>query len=143
MNPDPYKNFRFRVLWDGNVVPGISRVSALARSTEVLQYRSGGDSHSHLIPGATRHDAVVLERGVTDDRSFEQWASLVGETSLQDFRKNVIIHLLNEAGEPVVTYVVRRCWPSRYQALPDLLAQKHEVAVESLTLENEGWQREP
>jgi len=148
---DPYKNFKFRIRWGGKVVAGISKVSGLKRTTQVIPHREGGDtSSSHKSPGRTEYDAIMLERGVTHDTEFEQWASKVwhyrgganAEVSLKDFRKDIIIELLNEAGQVALAYQVYRCWVSEYLALPDLDANANAVAIQHLKLENEGWMRD-
>jgi phage tail-like protein len=148
---DPYKNFKFRVKWDGRYVAGVSKVSSLKRTTEVVKHREGGDpSSSRKSPGRSEFEAVTLERGVTHDLEFERWANKVWdfgaglgvETSLADFRKDVIIEVYNEAGQLALAYNVFRCWVSEYQALPDLDANANAVAIQHLKLENEGWQRD-
>jgi phage tail-like protein len=148
---DPYKNFKFRVKWDGRYVAGISKVSALKRSIEVVEHREGGDpSTSRKSPGRAKFEAITLERGVTHDSEFEKWANKVwnygsglgAEVSLKDFRKDVIIDMYNEAGQLVLAYKVYRCWVSDYQALPDLDANANAVAIQSIKLENEGWERD-
>jgi phage tail-like protein len=144
---DPYKNFRFRVKWDGRYVAGVSSVSPLRRTTEVITYRSGSEpSLSRKAPGRTSFDPITLERGVTHDPAFEEWANKVwrlgGEVSLANFRKDIVIEFLNEAGQVAKAYLVYRCWPSEYQALPQLDANATEVAIEKLVLEHEGWERD-
>ena len=148
---DPYKNFKFRVKWDGKYVAGISKVSALKRTTEVVKHREGGDpSSSRKSPGRTEYDAISLDRGVTHDKEFEQWANKVwnfgsglgAEVSLKDFRKDIIIEVYNEAGQLALAYKVFRCWVSEYQALPDLDANSDAVMLEHIKLENEGWERD-
>ncbi|HET6940980.1 MAG TPA: phage tail protein [Sphingomicrobium sp.] len=148
---DPYKNFKFRVNWDGRYVAGVSKVSALKRTTEVVKHRDGGDpSSSRKSPGRTEFEAITLERGVTHDKEFEQWANKVwslgaglgGEVSLKDFRKNILIEVYNEAGQLAMTYKVLRAWVSEFQALPDLDANANAVAIQHLKLENEGWIRD-
>jgi phage tail-like protein len=148
---DPYKNFKFRLKWDGRYIAGISHVSALRRVTEVVEHREGGDpSTSRKSPGRTQYEAITLERGVTQDTDFEQWANKVwqlgaglgSEVALADFRKDVILDFYNEAGQLVLAYKIYRCWPSVYQALPPLNANSAEVAIEQLVLENEGWERD-
>jgi phage tail-like protein len=148
---DPYKNFKFRIKWDGRYVAGVSKVGSLKRSTEVVEHREGGDpSLSRKSPGRTKYEPVTLERGVTHDIEFEQWANKVwnfgsglgAEVSLADFRKDVIIDVFNEAGQIVLSYRLFRCWPSEYQALPDLDANANAVAIQTLKLENEGWERD-
>jgi phage tail-like protein len=148
---DPYKNFKFRVKWDGRYVAGVSKVSSLKRSIEVVEHREGGDpSLSRKSPGRAKYEPITLERGVTHDTEFEAWANKVwnfgsglgAEVSLKDFRKPVIIDLLNEAGQKVLSWKIYRCWVSEYQALPDLDANANAVAIEHLKLENEGWERD-
>ncbi len=148
---DPYKNFKFRVKWDGRFVLGVSKVTALKRTTEVVEHREGGDpSSSRKSPGRTKFEAITLDRGVTHDTEFEKWANKVwnygsglgAEVSLKDFRRNVIIELYNEAGQPAIRYKVYRAWVSEYQALPDLDANANAVAIQHIKLENEGWERD-
>ncbi len=148
---DPYKNFKFRVKWDGRYVAGISKVGALKRSTDPIEHREGGDpSTARKSPGRTKFDAITLERGVTHDTAFEAWANKVwalhaqpgGEVSLADFRKDIIIELLNEAGQVVISYNIYRCWVSEYQALPDLDANANAIAIAKIKIENEGWDRD-
>ena len=149
---DPYKSLKFRVLWQGKVVAGVSKVSALKRGTEVVEHREGGDpSTSHKSPGRTKYEPITLERGVTHDPAFEAWANLVSnpaggaghEIALKDFRRDITIELLNEAGQVVMAWHVRRCWPSEYVAVAGLDAGQGVTAYESLVLENEGWERDP
>jgi phage tail-like protein len=148
---DPYKNFKFRVKWDGKYVAAISRVTGLIRTTEVIEHREGGDpSTSRKSPGRSNFDAITLERGLSQDTAFEDWANLVwkfgaglgSESSLNEFRKDIVIELYNEAGQLVHAYHVYRCWPSSYEALPSLDANGPSVAIESLTLQTEGWVRD-
>ena len=148
---DPYKNFKFRVKWDGKTVAGISKVGMLKRTTEVVKHREGGDpSSTRKSPGRTEYEAISLERGVTHDKEFEQWANKVwnfgslpgSEVSLRDFRKDIIIEVYNEAGQLAIAYKVYRCWVSEFQALPDLDANANAVAIQSIKLENEGWERD-
>ncbi|MGH2689490.1 MAG: phage tail protein [Actinomycetota bacterium] len=148
---DPYKNFKFRVKWDGRYVAGVSKVGALKRSTEMVEHREGGDpSTSRKSPGRTKYEAISLERGVTHDVEFERWANKVwnfgsglgAEVSLKDFRKDIIIEVYNEAGQLALAYKVYRCWVSEYQAIPDLDANANAVAIQTLKLENEGWERD-
>ena len=148
---DPYKNFKFRVKWDGKYVAGVCKVSALKRTTEVVKHRDGGDpSSSRKSPGRTEFEAITLERGVTHDKEFEQWANKIwnfgaglgSESSLKDFRKDVLIEVYNEAGQLAIAYKVFRAWVSEFQALPDLDANANAIAIQHLKLENEGWERD-
>ena len=148
---DPYKNFKFRVKWDGRYVAGVAKVGALKRSTEMIEHREGGDpSTSRKSPGRTKFEAITLERGVTHDTEFEKWANKVwnygsglgAEVSLKDFRKDIIIEVYNEAGQLALAYKVYRCWVSEWQALPDLDANANAIAIQTIKLENEGWERD-
>jgi phage tail-like protein len=146
---DPYKNMKFRIKWDGRYVAGVSKISALKRSTEVVTHREGGDpSTSRLSPSLFKFEPITLERGVTHDLEFEAWANKVYNTdgdaavSLKAFRKDVIIELLNEQGKVAKAYKVYRAWVSEYQALPELDANGHAVAIEHMVLQNEGWERD-
>ena len=150
---DPYKNFKFRVFFEGSTTPvaGVSKVGTLKRTTEVVKHREGGDpSSSRKSPGRTEYEALTLERGVTHDKDFEQWANKVwnfgsglgSEVSLKDFRKNILIDLYNEAGQLAIRYKVYRCWVSEFQSLPDLDANANAVAIQHIKLENEGWERD-
>jgi phage tail-like protein len=148
---DPYKNFKFRVKWDNRYVAGVSKVGALKRTTEVVKHRDGGDpSSSRKSVGRTEYDPITLERGVTHDLEFMKWANKVwnfgaglgAETSLKDFRKDIILEVYNEAGQLAIAYKIYRCWVSEYQALPDLDANANAVAIEHIRLENEGWERD-
>lgn len=148
---DPYKNFKFRVKWDGRYIAGISKVGSLKKTTEVVRHREGGDpGSSRKSPGRTEFEAITLERGVTHDLEFEKWANKVWnfgsglgvETSLKDFRKDIIIELYNEAGQLVIAYKVFRCWVSEYQCLHELDSNGNATAIQHIKLENEGWERD-
>jgi phage tail-like protein len=146
---DPYPNMKYLVWMKGHVVAGVSKVSALKRSTEVITHRNGGDpSTSHHSPSLWKFEPITLERGVTHDTDFEDWANLVYNTqgdmliSLKNFRRDIIIQLLNEQGMVAKAYKIYRCWVSEYQALPELDANGHAVAIEHMVLQNEGWERD-
>jgi phage tail-like protein len=133
-------------------VAGVSKVGSLKRSTEVVEHREGGDpSTSRKSPGRTKYEAITLERGVTHDLEFELWANKVwhvgaglgAEVSLKDFRKDVILEVYNEAGQVAIAYKIYRCWVSEFQALPDLDANANAIAIQTIKLENEGWERDP
>lgn len=148
---DPLKNFMYRLKWDGKYVAGVSKCSALKRTTEVVEHRSGGDpSTAHKSPGRTKFDAITLERGLTMDLAFHDWAGLVwnfgaalgSQVSLANFRKDIYLEVYNEAGQLVIAYKIYRCWVSEYQALPDLDANANAIAIEHIRLENEGFERD-
>ena len=147
---DPYRNFKFRVKWDGRYVAGISKVTGLKRTTEVVKHRAGGDhSSSGKSPGRTETDAATLERGISHDLEFQNWvnkvwdysAGLGAETSLKDFRKDIIIELYNEAGQLAVAWKLYRCWVSEYQP-PEFDANANAVAIERIKIETEGFERD-
>jgi phage tail-like protein len=148
---DPFENFKFRVKWDGRYIAGISKVSALKRTTAVDEHREGGDpSTSRHSPGQTEFEPITLERGLTADHEFENWANKVwqygaagGAEQSANFRKDIILELYNEAGQVALAYIIYRCWVSEYQALPDLDANGSAIAIEHIKLENEGWIRDP
>lgn len=148
---DPYKNFKFRVKWDGRFVAGVSKVGMLKRTTEVIEHRVGGDPSTVLLaPGQSKFEPITLERGVTHDTEFERWANKVwnfqsglgAEVSLRDFRKDIIIEMYNEAGQLAIAYNVYRCWVSEFEALPELDASANAVAIQMITLQTEGWERD-
>jgi phage tail-like protein len=148
---DPYKSFRFLVYLGDSTTPvaGVSKVTSLKRSSDVIDYKEGGNALILKGLGRTKYEAITLERGLTHDKDFEDWANAaqhldksVPSTSLKDLRKDVRIELLNEAGQPVHRYVVHRAWVSEYQALPDLDAGGNAVAIEHIKIENEGWEHD-
>lgn len=148
---DPYKSFKFRLLWDGRVVAGVSKVSALRRSTEVVRHRDGADPNVvRKSPGAVEFEPISIERGITHDKEFEAWANLVwnaragagAEVALKSFRKDIILQLMNEAGQVALSYAIFRCWPSEFQVLPELDANGNAVAIEKLVLQHEGFERD-
>ena len=147
---DPYKNFKFRILWDGKPVMGVSRVGALKRTTEVVTHRSGGDnSIDRKSPGRSSYDAIVLERGVTHDAAFEAWANKVhtyaGDPAMDlvGYKKELTLEVMNEKGQVAIRYFLHACWVSEYTAVPELDANANEVAIESMQIELEGWERDP
>ena len=146
---DPYKNFKFRILWDDKPVMGVSKVGALKRTTEVVKHRDGGDnSTDHKSPGRTTYDAISVERGITHDPEFEAWANKVhpysGDTAmdLAAYKKNLTLEMMNEKGHVVYRYFLYDCWVSEYTAIPELNANANAVAIESLKIELEGWDRD-
>ncbi|MGB6691945.1 MAG: phage tail protein [Terracidiphilus sp.] len=148
---DPYKNFKFRLKWDGQYVAGVSKCSGLSRTTQVVKHRDGADaSTTRKSPGQSDFKAITLERGVTHDLAFEAWAAKVwqvgaglgAEVSLADFRKDVILDFYNEAGQLAISYKIYRAWVSEYLALPDLDANANAVAIQHIVLENEGFERD-
>lgn len=147
---DPYRTFKFQVLIDGNVVAGLSKMTALKKKTETVKWRFAGDpSHERVMPGGTTYDPVTLEQGLTHDPVFENWANLVNNLtgdagmSLKNYRKNIIINVLNLQGVVAISYKLFRAWVSAYQALPDFDAKTmNTVGIQSITLEHEGWQRD-
>jgi phage tail-like protein len=146
---DPYRSFKFKIMIDNVYVAGLSKCSALKKTTEMVEWREGGDpSTTHKLPGKTKYDAITLTAGGSHDPTFEAWATLVNNfqgdaaTSLKKFRKDIKIEVYNEASQPVLAYNVFRCWVSEYQALPELDASANAVMIQTIKLENEGWERD-
>jgi phage tail-like protein len=148
---DPYKNYVFRLKWDGKYVAGCSKMTPLKRTTEVVKYREGGDpSTSHKSLGRTEYDAITLSRGITHDTAFEDWANLVflhgaglgAEAQLKSMRKDITLEIYNEAGQLAIGYKIYRCWVSEYQAVPELDSNANAVAIQLIKIENEGWERD-
>lgn len=148
---DPYKAYRFLVYFGNSTSPvcAVSKVGAIKRSSEPIEYKSGGDPISRIGLGRTKYDPITLERGLTEDQDFATWANSAQaldkgspSTSLANLRKEVRIDLLNEEGQPVWRFFVHRCWVSEYQALPDLDAGSNAIAIEHIKLENEGWEQD-
>ncbi len=146
---DPYRNFKFRIKWDNEYVAGMSKCGALKKSVEVVDWREGGDnSHGHKLPGMTKYEPVTLEAGLTHDDTFELWANKVNNyaadaaMSLKEFRKDIVIDVFNLQDVKVMSYIVYRCWVSEFQSLPELDASANAVMIQTLTLQNEGWERD-
>lgn len=147
---DPYRTFKFQVLIDGRPVAGLKKMGALKRKTEVVKWRAAGDpSRERLMPGGSSCEAIALEQGLSHDPVFEQWANLVNNRqgdaamSLKNFRKDIVINVLNLQGQVAISYKVYRAWVSDYQALPDMDAgSMNAVGIQSITLQHEGWERD-
>jgi phage tail-like protein len=148
---DPYRTFKFQVvLEDGQVVAGLKKMGALKKTTEAVDWRTGGDpTHVRKLPGGTKYEAITLEQGLTHDPVFEQWANLVNNIdgdsamSLVNFRKNITINVMNLQGQVAISYKVHRAWVSEYQALPEFDAgTTNTVGIQSIKLEHEGWDRD-
>ena len=145
--PDPYKNFKFLVKFDGRVVAGVSKISPLKRT--VFNCKGGTTTKIRKSPKKIEYDPITLERGVTHDLEFVIWVEKVwnsgselgSEVSLKDYRKDIVIYVLNEAGQKVIAYKIFRCWVSEYQTLPDMNANSNAVGIQHIKLENEGWER--
>lgn len=146
---DPYKNFKFRVNWDGRDVAGVSKVSGLKRTTELVEHRDGGDlSGKRKSPGLSTYEPIMLERGLSHDTDFEEWANLVhnyqgdGAVSLRNFRKDIVISVYNLSGQKVLSWRVFRCWVSEYQPLPEMDANANGIAIQTLGITHEGFLRD-
>ena len=147
---DPYRTFKFQVLLDGKPVAGLRKMGALKKKTEPVKWRTAGDpSHERVMPGGTSYEPVILEQGLTHDPVFEDWANLVNNIegdaamSLKDFRKDIVINVLNLQGQVAISYKLYRAWVSEFQALPELDAgTMNTVGIQTLTLQHEGWERD-
>jgi phage tail-like protein len=149
---DPYKSYRFLVFFGTNTNPvaAVSKVTALKRSSDVIEYKEGGYNIILKGLGRTKYDAITLERGVTQDLDFITWADAAQKldqghptTSLANLRQEIRLQLLNEEGQAVRGFIIHRCWVSEFQALPDLDAGANAIALEHIKLENEGWEVDP
>jgi phage tail-like protein len=146
---DPYKNFKFRVLIDGRPVAGLSKMSALKKTTEAVEWREAGDpSIVRKMPGRTKFEPITLEAGLTHDTTFEEWANLVNNLegsaamSLAKYRKDIAIEVLNLQSTAVLRFKVRRAWVSEYQATPEMDANANAVAITMVKIEHEGFARD-
>ena len=147
---DPYRTFKFQILIDAQPVAGLRKMGALKKSTEAVDWRTGGDpTHVRKLPGGTSYEAITLEQGLTHDPVFEKWANLVNNIdgdaamSLVNFRKDIIINVLNLQGTVAISYKVKRAWVSEYQALPDFDAgTTNSVGIQTIKLDHEGWDRD-
>lgn len=148
---DPYRTFKFQVVIDGQAVAGLSKMGALKKTTEVVNWRSAGDpSSQRAIPGGTKFENVTLEQGLSHDQVFENWANAVNNVadgdagmSLVNFRKDVVINVLNLQGTPAISYHLRRAWVTEFQALPEFDAQNmNTIGIQSVTLACEGFVRD-
>ena len=147
---DPYRTFKFQVVIDGRVVAGLKKMGALKKKTTPVKWRASNDpSHERVMPGGTSYDPVTLEQGLTHDPVFETWANLVNSIqgdagmSLKNYRKDIIINVLNLQGQVAISYKLFRAWVSAYQALPDLDAgTMNTIGIQTITLQHEGWERD-
>jgi phage tail-like protein len=149
---DPYKSYRFLVYFGTSTTPvaAVSKVTALKRSSDVIEYKEGGYNIILKGLGRTKYEPITLERGVTQDTDFITWADAAQKldqghpvTSLANLRREVRLQLLNEEGQPVHGYIIHRAWVSEFQALPDLDAGANAIALEHIKIENEGWEVDP
>lgn len=146
---DPYRTFKFQVVIDRVAVAGLRKMSGLKRTTEAIDWRSAGDqNHPRKLPGGTKYEPITLEIGLSHDPVFENWANLVNNLagdarmSLLNFRKNLVINVLNLQGKVALSYEVRAAWVSEFNALPDLDAgTTNAVGIQSIKIEHEGWVR--
>ena len=148
---DPYRKFKFRIKIDGKVVAALTKCSALTVSVASTEFRSGEmDAFKQKLPGQVTFEPITLEQGVTDDKTFELWATAMAnymgnkgadsEKTPDDFRKDLDIEIYNLNNERVKAYRVYNCWVSKYTAVPDLDAASSDVMIQTLELQNEGIQ---
>ena len=143
---DPYKNFKFRVKWENQYVAGLSKMSAIKRSTEVIEWREAQEkSVVRKLPGRTKFEPVTFEAGLTHDQQFIIWADLVNSPqgdaamSLKNYRKEVTVEVLNLQATPVMAFLLHRAWVAEFQALPEMDANANAVAIQTLKIEYEGF----
>lgn len=148
----PYRNFKFRVYFEGKSEPValVSKMTALKRTTEVVEWRQGGESNTiRKLAGKSKYEPITLEQGLSLDTDFEDWADRVnkwGNTDLaqkdNEFRKELRVEILDLDGEVVLKYKMHKCWVSEYTAIPDFDANANAVAIKTLKIENEGWEKD-
>ena len=124
MRFDPYKNFKFRLKWEGKYVAGVSEVSGLTPKRNTRER-----STARKIPGLRKHSNLTLKRGVMADRAFER--------SLERLYDELVLELFNEADAVIASYRLIHCRITKIEAAT-LDAKANEVAIESLELECEG-----
>ena len=146
---DPYKNYKFRILWDQKPVLGVSKIGSLKQTTEEIKHRAGGEAGvDHNLPDGASYEAITLERGITHDFEFGAWANKVQisegdpSTDLADFKSELTLEVMNEKGQVAIRYFLHACRVSEFTTLPDLDANTNAVAIETLKLEVEGWERD-
>jgi phage tail-like protein len=148
---DPFRKCKFRIKIDGAVVAGLTKCSALTISVENHDFRAGDhDGFKQKLPGLVSFQPITLEQGVTNDKTFEKWATVMSnyvgnkgtdaEKKPDEFRKDIDILVYNLNNEQVKAYRVYNCWVSKYTALPDLDANSSDVMIQTLELQNEGIQ---
>lgn len=151
---DPYRTFKFRVRFGDTTVAGVTKVSALTRTVTPTELKEAGDLLSpRNSPGAVRYDDVVLEKGLSMDNAFEDWANAVVQLqadpgSTSGFKRTVYIDVYDLNGnpqdrksQPITSYKLNRAWITKYTALPELDASGGGFGIQSVTLRHEGWER--
>lgn len=147
---DPYRTFMFQVIIDGKPVAGLKKMSVLKKSTEAVKWRVAGDpAHERILPGGTSYEAITLEQGLTHDNVFESWANQVNNIqgnagmTLKEYRKDIILNVLNLQGVVAISYKVYRAWVSEFHALPEFDAgTMNAVGIQTIVIQHEGWERD-
>jgi phage tail-like protein len=142
---DPYASFRFRIMWQGRYVAGAAKLGGLKRTSEIVKDNQSLTASQQKAAQRSKYEAITLERGVTHDREFENWASEVAEredaAGSKSSRRAILIGECDEPGHFVQSYRLVRAWVSD-EASPDLDASANAVTIETIKLENEGWRRD-
>lgn len=138
---------------------GFSSVTLPKASVGEITYRENIDNQrSSKIPGLVKFDPITLSRGVTASRDLYDWYRLVNDelallsaanelsmntstAPLQsdNFRKDVVIEVLNRKGDPIKAWYIFNAWPTVYSPGNDLDANSEEKLIESLTLTYEHF----
>jgi phage tail-like protein len=148
---DPYRTFKFQVVIAGKSVAGLTKMGALKKTTEVVNWRSAGDpSYQRAMPGGSKFENVALEQGLSHDLVFEEWANAVNNVaegdagmSLVKYRRDVVINVLNLQGVPAISYKLKRAWVAEFSALPEFDANNmNTVGIQSITIAYEGFVRD-
>jgi phage tail-like protein len=132
-DPQPYRNFNFRVEIDGIPAAQFAEVVVPAAEIAVVEYREGADKASvaRKLPGRVSYGNVVLRRGITADLSLYEWFRAVADGDFQP--RNVMIVLLDAQRQDVRRWLARDAWPTKYDG-PTLNATNNEVAIEAMEL---------
>ncbi|TXK50298.1 phage tail protein, partial [Pontibacter qinzhouensis] len=105
---------------------------------EAIEYREGSSkTYSKIkMPGLAKFSNITLKRGTfADDTDFYKWINTINLNTVE--RRDIIIQLLNEQHEPVLTWRALKAFPLKVQA-SDLKADGNEVAIETIEIAHEG-----
>ena len=126
-------NYKFLVdLGDGNQV-NFEEVILPESEVEIIEYRDGSDilSSSRKIPGRVKYTNLILKRGLTQSSELYDWfkQSKNGTPDLRD----ISVKILNKENEPVATWKLSNCWPTKYSG-PVLNSTQSELTMEVIEI---------
>jgi phage tail-like protein len=133
----PLPKFHFQVQWGGTRI-GFTEITGLDMQVESPGYREDSSlvSRKLKLRGMQKFTNITLKRGtIHSDSDFYKW---INRTNLNIAeRSDILITMLNEAREPVITWKAVNAFPVKIQA-SDLKADGNEVAIETLEIAHEG-----